>query len=219
MKKLLALVLVAALYLPCYGAPLEHNILVYKFTCSFNPWIGFTDGTRSEAVVSTLKTNGYIIFDVDLTDPNNPTLHQDPNIIFYGKNGDYKWGTYFYLSEIDEEVGLYIFDIDAKGNTGLCLYIDEENDYDYVHNVFSLLYGKIGSADIGRVDKVKKRIPSSLKGIVEDWADGGDYFEAFGNIKASLDSKYTKSANQLGQTQDAVSDAIIAYLGTQGYFF
>ena len=220
MKKLLVLVLVAALCLPCYGGWAEQNILVYKFTCSFNPWIEFTDGTWSEAAVGTLKTNGYLVFDVDLSDPNNPNLIHDPNIIFYGKNGTYKWGTYFYLSQVTEEVGFHVFDIDAKGHTGLYLNIYEEDDYDMVHNVYSNLYGKIAAVDIGRVDKVKKRIPSSLKGSVEDWADTGDNFEGWGTITATLDSKNTKLANNpAGQTQDAVSDAIIAYLAAQGYIF
>jgi len=217
MKKLLALVLVAALYLPCYGAPLDHNILVYKFTCSFNPWMEFTDGTWSKAIVGTKKVNGYFVCDVDLYDPADPFLILDPTVFFYVKAGASKLATYFDLIRADDEMKFDIFDIDAKGNQGIYVYVDEENGYEIVGNVRCSLYGKIANVDIGFVSKVKKRIPSSLKGIFEAWADTGDNFEAFGTITASLDSKYTKNANKNGLLQADVVSQIKDDLHTQGY--
>ncbi len=215
MKKLLILVLVAALCLPCYGTVGQHNILVYKLTCSFNPMIEFTDGTWSQAAVGTLKINAYLVLDIDLT--GDPFLNQDPGIIFYGKDGTAKWSTSFILSESSDEVGFNIFDIDDKGHQGIYLYIDEEDNYAVVHNIYCCLYGKIGPVDIGFVPKVKKNVPSSLKGNVDTWADTGDNFEAFGNVTATLDSKYTKPANKLGQTRNDVCTAIVNDLSAQGY--
>ena len=226
MKKLLVLVLVAALCIPCYGAPLDENILVYKLTCSFKPMIDFND-TRTQATVGTKKINGYLIFDLDLLDANTPLLNFDPVMILYAKDEKDPstwWGTYFTLHEASGEVGFYVFDIDEKGHNGIYLYIDGEADYDIVHNVRCGLYGKITSVDIGKVTGippgvVKKSVSGILKGNVEVWDETVNDFEGFGDMTATLDRKYTKPANKLPQDQDTVRDAIVGDLEEQGYIF
>ncbi len=219
MKKLLVLVLVAALCLPCYGRPVEHNILVYKFTCSFSPRMDFTDPTWSVATVGAKKINGYFVCDVDLYDLNDPFLILDPTVFFYVKAGASKLATYFDLIRADDEVGFNIFDIDAKGNQGIYLYADGQHSYEIVGYAGCSLYGKIGNVDIGRVNKVKKPIPRSLKGISDAWASGSDNFEAFGTITASLDSKYTKDANKNTLSQAQVVSKIKDALDSQGYIY
>lgn len=222
MKKLLVLAFVAAMCLPAYG-----EIIVWKFACSFKPMIDFNDITWTQATVGPKKINGYLIFDLDLSDPNTPTLNVDPVMILYAKDAKDPstwWGTYFVLHEASGEVGFYVFDIDEKGYNGIYLYIDGEADYDIIHNIRCGLYGKITSVDIGVVTGippivVKKSVPGSLKGNVEIWDDTVDNFEGFGNMTSTLDRKYTKPANQLSQDQDTVRDIIIGDLEELGYIF
>jgi hypothetical protein len=227
MKKLLVLVLVAVVCLPCYGRPPDNNILVYKFTCNFSSWMDFEDSSWSSAVVGTKKVDGYLVLDIDLYDPNDPFLVYDPVIFFYGKDGTYKWYTYFELDKASLEAGFYMFDIDKKGKEGIYLYVDEENDEDIVGNVRCDLYGKISSVDIGKyvviltppyILKVKKPVPSSLKGTVAAWLQGlGDNFEGFGTMTATLDSKLTKAANKVGDSQSVTAGKIKDDLHAKGY--
>lgn len=215
MKKLLVLVFVAAMCLPAYG-----EILVYKFTCSCNPWIGFTDSNWTAGTVGTKQINGYCVLDVNMATGD---LNPDPTLIFYGKDGKDKWGTSFDLSVAGDQIYFTIFDIVGTTNGGIYVYTEENDDQDRVGNIVSNLYGKIAYVDIGKGPKDKKYLPTSLKGTVEFWGEAAGNFEAFGAVTVTLDSKYTKPANKPGEeaTQADTVTKIIdnLYNDGKGYLF
>ena len=215
MKKLLVLVLVAALCLPCYGGGGgDHNILVYKFTCHFNPYI--TTGV-DVAIVGTRQVTGYLVFDIDLV---NKKFNQDPYMISYGKDGTSKWATDFTLTVSTIEVSFNIYDIiEGPGKGHQCIYMNIDDDHYHMGlgSFLCRLYGKIGPVDIGFVPKVKKNVPSSLKGPVSGWAP--PLFKAFGDMTATLDSKYTKLANKENYDEGDIVDIINGDLVNKGYIF
>jgi hypothetical protein len=228
MKKLmLVLFLMAVLCVPCYGGPAIHDILVYKFTCQLNPWIDFNDADPNIAMsVGTKQITGYCVLDVDV-DSDTGGLNADPTLIFYGGTGKNKWGVNFDLEikpGAEDDVGMEfeIFTIAGRTpSTGILVFVDEEDEHPRVGAFYVPLYGKLVSTDIGRGVKNKALVPTSLKGTIEEWAETGDVFEAFGTITVTLDSKYTKGANKPGAeiTQGGTVGMIIKALTKQGYPF
>jgi hypothetical protein len=218
MKKLLVLVFVAALCLPCYGFT-DHNILVYKLTCRFNPWL--ETGTDI-CIVGTKQINGYLVLDIDLHDPNNPVLNLNPYMITYGKGGTDNWATAFTLDVSTYELSFSIYDIIEKNGkpTGRqCIYMNIEDD-DYHAGLGSFLcrlYGKVGPVDIGFVPKVKKNVPTSMNGPINSWTP--PVWKAIGNMTATLNSNYTKLANKNGYSEANIVNIISDDLEEKGYSF
>jgi hypothetical protein len=207
MKKLLVLFFVAAMCVPSYG-----DILVYKFTGQLNPWIDFTDSSYETATVSAKQITGYIIEDFTET----WELINDPTLICCGKNGKVKWGIYFDINK--EDMSFNFFDI-GKTGWGQLVRIYETDEHEGVGTLYVLMYGKMDWVDIGKGAKNKVYISRSLKGTIEAQAEINDYFTAFGNITATLDSKYTQNANKTEATQEDTVDKIIAALEGKGYGF
>ncbi|MGA2173122.1 MAG: hypothetical protein ABSG82_08990 [Sedimentisphaerales bacterium] len=210
MKKLLVLVSVAAMCLPSYG-----DILVYKTTCNFNTRIDFTDADKTTASgVSAEKLNGYIVLDID-TDTGE--LNSNPAVIFYGGKGTNMWRVEIPPSAIN--VSSYLFDIgsSATSNEGILLYIGWENQGNAGSADISL-YGKLANnVAIGRTDNAKVTISQTLKGNIKTWDDIVSFYDAFGSINVTLDTKYTKNANQAGASSDDTITAIATDLEHKGY--
>ena len=115
MKKLLVLLFVAAMCIPCYGTVADSNIFVYKFTRTFDPWIDYNDATQALATnVGTQRMTGYLVLNADVnTDANTWRLNADPTIIFYGGIGSDKWGVSF---DVNNDVN------DANGSMDVSLF-------------------------------------------------------------------------------------------------
>jgi uncharacterized repeat protein (TIGR02543 family) len=212
-KELWVLIFAAALYMPCNG-----DILVYKVTCNFDPWIDFNDADCNvAAAVGAKQIAGYLVLDVNITEWE---LNADPIVIFYGGTGEGKWGMFFDVNDANGSVDFEVFDIEGKEYDGLLLDIWWDNEQEKVGTLSSTLYGKTGKVDIGKGAKNKAEIPGSLKGIVETQAEVNDFFEAFGNITATVNSKYTQNANKAEEpNQDDIVGDIILDLDKQGYNF
>jgi len=199
--------------MPCNG-----DILVYKVTCNFNPWIDFNDADCNvAAAVGVKQIAGYLVLDVNIAEWE---LNGDPIVIFYGGTGEGKWGTFFDVNDANGSVDFEVFDIEGKEYDGLLLDIWWDTEQEKVGTLSSTLYGKTGKVDIGKGAKNKAEIPGSLKGIVETQAEVNDFFEAFGNITATLNSRYTQNANKAEEpNQDDIIGDIILDLDKQGYNF
>ncbi|MBN1392843.1 MAG: hypothetical protein JW947_08590 [Sedimentisphaerales bacterium] len=230
MKKLLVLVFVAALCLPCYARP-PITILVYKFTCNLKPWIEADDGGWAVAAVGTQQVSGYCVLEVweSYGGGEIEGILTDPTIICYGKNGRDKWGTSFDISLVEDEITYVDFDIKGKpGKSGIIVFVDEDEEHDIVGAFYVPLYGENKLLDIGQVadppddpGTVRKvHIPGTLKGTVEAWASVVDDFEAFGSITVTY-PKYTKAANKSDPDPPASEtvDQIIEDLTKKGYDF
>jgi hypothetical protein len=211
MRKLLSVLLfAAAMCAPSYG-----DILVYKFTCSLNPWIGFLEDDYEAATVISQKNTGYIVFDV-----NTETweLNSTPTFIFYeGKSVNYK--RYYWVDANESETDFYLFDVEGtKGITGRGVYGYVTLDAEIIGYWYSPIYGKCVLVDIGRADKRKVRIPKSSKGVVtvlDDYSIAP--ISAFGNVVLALDAKYTIYANKIASSKAATFAKIIADLQANGY--
>jgi hypothetical protein len=189
MKRLmLVLVFMAVLSATCYGVSGTPGILVYKMTANFNPWIDYYDGNTAD--VYPWNEVGYLV--LNLSDVNAGTLASDPNVIRYGSyrvaGGVYKWYYSFIADESSDS--LDIFTIEGTTNIGAYYYIQWNDGYD---QGYSSVYGKCKKVDIGIGPKEKPNVPQSLKGIIERWGD--DDYDGFGNVTITLDSKWTKTAN------------------------
>ncbi|MFZ0033843.1 MAG: hypothetical protein WAK60_02490, partial [Sedimentisphaerales bacterium] len=178
MKKLLVLLFVAVLCVPCYGPPINRNILVYKSTNAFDPWIDFNDKTRVLATnVGTKQQTGYFVFDADVnTDANTWELNALPRAIFYGGTGSNKWGVSFDLNDVagyvnnpdTENPPPLLFSIQGKTDKGLLFAIGWDDAQEMVGASWSILYGKIVKQDIGKGAAHKQGVPSSMKGIGDE---------------------------------------------------
>jgi uncharacterized protein YhfF len=213
MKKLLVLVFIAALCMPSYG-----EVLVYKSTSSFNPWIDYDDANYYDeaTAVVTKQLTGYLVLDVNLT---TWKFNGDPIVIYYGKQGTNKWGEFFSITA--DEQWINAFTIQGRtASKGVLLQLGWEDDQEIVGSAWQELYGKISKVDIGKGAKNKVDVPSSVKGIVEEWDETDDIFEGLGNITASLDSKYTQYGNKgEGHNELDTVKYILAALKKQGYIF
>jgi len=226
MKKLLVLLFVAAMCMPCY-AVVNTNILVYQFTRTFDPWIDYSDANQTLATnVGTQRTTGYLVLNADVdADANTWELNAgaDPTLIFYGGTGINKWGVSFNVNDdvndANGSMGIRLFSLQGKTDKGLLFVIDANTEQETVGASYSTLYGKTGKLDIGKGALHKEGVPSSMKGIVEEWADTVDSFEGFGNTTMTLNSLYTKWANAGSKNQAQTVDKIIADLGNLGYPF
>jgi len=209
MKKLLVLFFVAAMCVPSYG-----DIVVYKFTGQFNPWVAFTDDSYETATVGIKKITGYCVSDIDM---DTGELNGTPTLIFYeGKVVNYK--RYYFIDANWDFTDFYAFDIrGAKGITGRGIYAyitlgDEDTGY-----WICPLYGKCTLVDIGRVDKRKCWIPRSLKGIMNIAVVSPTPYNAVGNMTMTFDYKYTQNANKTEATQEDTVDKICTDLEGKGY--
>lgn len=216
MKKLVTLVFAAVLCMPSYGQAETSGILVYKLTCQFNPWVDFTNTNQTDATkVGTKQITGYLVLNV-----NSDTwkLNEAPTMIFYGKDGTTKWGTYFDVNDTVNGGGYFtVFDVEGKTYNGVIINAYWNKAQEEIGAAWYDLYGKTGKVDIGK--GAKAEIPSKLKGIIEtlpyDWNDNV-YFNALGNTTATLDSKNTQYANKNGKSQVETVNKIIA--GLPGHF-
>jgi hypothetical protein len=226
MKKLLLLVFVAALCMPSYGNT-HSDILVYKFTCSLNPSIDFTDANQTTAEeIYVDHASGYLVLNAknaDVADANiwqvgklsgSDVFDGNQTLIVYGGGGKDKWYN-AWSKEIGDEgcdFELHVFNVTRPVSHGLFAWnwwtLEEGEGVDIGN-----LYGKsTKNVDIGKTSKVE--IFNTLKGNIEPW---GDDYIGFGKVIWILDFKYTKDANKNGRTQQQTVDKIIADLVKKGY--
>jgi hypothetical protein len=204
MKKLIVLFLVAALSVSSSG-----EILVYKYKVNNNPYVEWIDANNAD--VSVVNETGYLVLDVN--DVNTGGLNRPATIIYYWTERDggevYKY--YWSFDTGGGETELSIFGIGGK-NKGMLIYLYWDN-WDEAH---CGLYGKCAKVDIGKGTKDKAQIPQSLKGTSSSW---NKEYEAFGSMTMTLDSKFTKPANKVGEekTQAETVADIIEALEEKGY--
>ena len=183
MKKLAMLLLVLALCLPSYG-----DILVYRVHVAAKA----IDSTGDDAILSSGSIRGYLVIDIDTTDPE-----ADPEagaLILYGKDGN---GDKVQINEGDLiwDYSLYAM---AKADT---------------YAVFAELYGSIDDGDLVDTDAVligktvltnigfgaadKRPVPMFMKGNVLLWSDPFDVLDIGGSgvVQASLHLSWTKAYN------------------------
>lgn len=200
MKKLLLVLVFAGIMSPiCFG-----DILVYKFTASYDPYISHSTDTSSWVYSS--KQAGYLVMDVN--DFNIGSLKSAPTIIYY--NSPCKWYWHFDVNMPDEGTDYEIYTIEGTKNEGTLCHLH----WIAWETGSCILYGKGKISDIGRPDQKMVLISASLKGIIQCW---NDYFETFGPISATLDSKSTKSDNTGGLTQAQAVKVITDYFDNNGY--
>ena len=186
-----------------------------------DPWIDYNDGNYEVLAtnVGTQQLTGYLVLDADVnSDANTFNLFADPNIIFYGGTGSNKWGVSVDLTGIGG-MDTCLFSLQGKTDKGLLFWYGWGTEQERVGNSEGGLYGKTVKQDIGKGAAHKQGVPSSMKGYVEEYANGIDFFEAYGNTTATLNSIYTKWANSQGKTQEQTADKIIEDLGNLGYPF
>jgi len=195
MKKLAMLLLVLALCLPSYG-----DILVYKVSIA-GKVIG---NTGEDAIFSNQNLKGYMVIDIDTTDPDNEA--DESALIVYGKVDGEK-----VQINLGDLLDYYYMDAMAKADTyavfaGLYSSIDGGGD---LVDVSAVLIGKATLTNIGFEDQ--RIVAKSLAGNFLLWSDPfGDLdlsIEGSGKIKADLQSNWTKAYNA-GEVDfaDAVAD-------------
>ena len=214
MKKLVLLVAIFALCAPSYG-----SVLVYKVTTSINPLVSFSDENETSGDVVKVKLDTFVVFDVndnsldvnipadiaDANDPNITSLSPDrPTAIVTGRINNKKIQMTLGGSDpnsnvfIDRALGLFdsiapFTNTTKKKELNTQVFI-EISDSDTTFDMFTEMFGKNTSADIGRGQTEKLLLAKSLKGNA-DIVEGAQLINGFGTAKATLDSKYTKLGN------------------------
>jgi hypothetical protein len=200
MKKLLVLVLVAAMCLPCYGGRVG-RILVYKMAISYTTANFETD--PNGWLLEKGSVGGYLVLNVD---------NEDPNIVFLARyidcyteqvHGKSQKQYDIWTSGIGFEQSI-LPGLPPKGKNITALNLDLWNE------AFSLqltgwLLGTNSPVNIGTYDgddKTKEDVATSLKGVCryisgEDLGDVNEILDeqGTGTVTATLDAKWTKIAN------------------------
>lgn len=233
MKRLLILLLVLMAF-PVYGQVVNDTVLVYKVTASFKPWIDYnvdsndTNEIRRDITnwVGTTPLTAYLV--VEVNDANKMVLDDNDALILvpYGRNGKYlfddpcgpdKWYlTSFYGAIDSNHLAINMFRIESDGNG-----VFGTGDLD-IDGLSMSVYGKTTkNVAIGATAKVATA--KTLKGNIvchDVWLIGGSgYNDAVGSITLTLDSTYTKYANNEDPLDrvSGVLDKITGDLGTKSY--
>lgn len=181
-KLLLVLVFVTPLFALSYGP----TTLVYKITYQLNPAIEWATDANY-ASVGPDKWTGYLVF--DFCDVNAVSLYSPPTLIYYYQDSEGKW-SYSLDANLPDTYTEKFNIVGTNNNKGVYIYLywdPNDNDHGYAS-----VYSKCAKVDIGKGPKEKPDVPQSFKGIVETWYSG---YDGFGNMTASLDTKWTQTAN------------------------
>ena len=201
--------------MPSYSA-----VLVYKLAQTDNPVIDFENANEDTADLGKTKIEAYIVFDANLIGDYGVNTQVGPDgatAVLLFKNDK----QYMLVGGSDPNSGVFIetyvsygsydsiapFTATGKRSAGYTLLFVNIFDDEISLGVYAFdLYGKNTSAEIGLADKFS--LAKSLKGFNEvTITEDGDLY-GFGTAKLTLNSKYTKLANENGLTVSQTVDAI-----------
>jgi hypothetical protein len=197
--KIAVMVFVAAICAPSYG-----DIIVYKFTGQYNPYVQYDDDSYTVATVNVVKVTGYVVVDVNLRDDS---FNYTPYWIFY----DTKTKTCYY-GEADETSYFSRYDIKGTAKKEMYLYLSFVLVGGYWDCTF---YGACSEVSTGGAYKIL--MPKSLKGVMVYMSSSSPVADGIGNAALSLDLKYTRNGNEIGATQASTANRILADLQAKGY--
>jgi hypothetical protein len=196
MKKLVMLLVVLALCMPSYG-----YILVYKLTMSGTAARWETTDDTEGWLLGKDSGRGYLVLDVDEDDPN---VLYDVQFISYWSEGNDK-GYEIWTTGEEEFTHSILPGLPPKGKNivRMELSLTDEKGFE----VGGRVLGTVKSTDIGTLDedekKEKKDVATSLKGVCawEDYEDDTLDDTGYGTVTLTLDTKWTKTANNPDETK------------------
>jgi hypothetical protein len=194
MKKLVMLLVVLALCMPSYG-----YILVYKVTMNGTEVRRETTDDTEGWLLQKTSGPGYLVLDVNDEDPN--VLNDVKFVDYYTETEDHtKYRLYEIWTTYDEEFTHSILPgLPPKGknivNMGLSLTSGRGFE------LGGVALGTVKSADIGTGSKVD--VAMVLKGVCEWGYYEDDTLEdtGYGMLTLTLDTKWTKTANNPDETK------------------
>jgi hypothetical protein len=182
MKKLVMVLVVLALCVPTYG-----YILVYKVTMSGTEAKLETDGTEGWLLQKESGV-GYLVLDVDDDDPN--VLYDVQFIDYFTEDHDKLYNMWVTGEEFTHSI---LPGLPPKGKNIASINIDLSAESGTT--LGGKLFGTVKSTDIGTGGKVD--VATSLKGVFawESYEDDTLAESGYGTVSLTLDSKWTKTAN------------------------
>jgi hypothetical protein len=182
MKKLVMVLAVLALCVPTYG-----YILVYKVTMSGTVAEWETDDTGGW-LLHKASGVGYLVLDVDDDDPN--ALNDVQFIDYFTEDHDKLYNMWVTGEEFTQSI---LPGLPPKGKNIASINIDLSTESGTT--LGGKLFGTVKSTDIGTGGKVD--VATSLKGVFawESYEDDTLNESGYGTLSLTLDSKWTKTAN------------------------
>lgn len=242
MKKLILLLMILALCMPGYGTVLVYKVTTsFNPMISFSG-ADETAGTVAKVkmdtfVVFEINSNYDVNIPPDtvVTDPCDPnniisslrspnqpiaivTAMINKNKVQMKLGGSDPNSAVF----IDRDANRGIYDSIApftdttKGKTSDTVVFIEIVDNDSSFDVYTEMFGKSTSADIGKGKNGKLSIAKSMSGNADIWEES-PLITGFGTAKATLDPRYTKLANTSGKSVSEVATQIQADLSSKGF--
>ena len=213
MKTLVVLLVVLTICLPIYGENVG-EILVYKVTmnCSIGAVFREPNSLDSGWQSASCTINAWMIYDVNLS----TNYLNDAKMITYGKDPN---GAKVYVNNIDLQKSdgwTYLPGVQKSARTYqpdmyVCAWWTESGvitsnpgvEVDYMQ-----MQGQAKAIDIGLTNKLN--VPVKLTGVAMLGYKDTESFVGSGSASATLDTTWTKQANNPGQLDGSFSNTVIA---------
>jgi len=192
MKKLVMLLVVLALCVPTNG-----YILVYKVTMSGTAAGLETDGTEGW-LLHKESGQGYLVLDVNDEDPN--VLNDVKFVTYYTETRDHtKYKGYEMWDAGEEFTHSILQGLPPKGKNIASINIDLSTESGTT--LGGKLLGTVKSTDIGTGAKVDVAMVLKGVGAWESYEDDTLDSTGYGTLTLTLDTKWTKTANNPDETK------------------